>query len=58
MLLSTGLQVGMLFGTVMLKWVTHSFGEWQVHCELSVTVFKFGAGNGRILALQSDMYYP
>jgi len=51
MLLSTGQQVGMLFGTAMLKWVTHSSGEWQVHCELSVTIFKFWGFNGQILAL-------
>lgn len=36
MLLSTGLQVGMLSGTAMLKWVTYSFGEWQVRCELAL----------------------
>lgn len=36
MVLGTGLQVGMLFGTAMIKWVTHSFGEWQVHREFSL----------------------
>lgn len=36
MLLSTGLQVGLLFGIVMLQWIIHSFGIWQMRCELSV----------------------